>query len=199
MLVVCPASVKSQWRSEIHRFSDRDVQLVAGPAAARASQYANECFFTVCNYEQVLRDISAIERVRWDLIILNEGQRIKNWQSKTAAIVQGLKSPFALVLSGTPLENRLDELYSVVQFVDDRRLAPAFRFFNRHRVVDEKGKVLGYKNLNQLRANLAPILLRRTRAPRCSSNCRRGRRRSSASRRPTSKPNCTAPACARPR
>jgi len=68
-----------------------------------------------------------------------------------------------MVLSGTPLENRLDELYSVVQFVDDRRLPPAFRFFHRHRVVDENGRVLGYKNLDQLRENLRPILLRRTR------------------------------------
>ena len=111
----------------------------------------------------MLRDILAIERVAWDLIILDEGQRIKNWESKTARVIKGLKSPFALVLSGTPLENRLDELYSVVQFVDDRRLPPAFRFFHRHRVVDEKGRVLGYKNLDQLRANLRPILRRRTR------------------------------------
>ena len=162
VLVVCPASLKSQWRNEIHRFSDRKVQLVTGGAAERARQYDNDCFFTVCNYEQVLRDILAIERVRWDLIILDEGQRIKNWESKTARIIKGLKSPFALVLSGTPLENRLDELYSVVQFVDDRRLPPAFRFFHRHRVVDEKGKVLGYKNLDQLRENLRPILRRRT-------------------------------------
>ena len=134
----------------------------AGPPSGRR-QYDNDSFFTVCNYEQVLRDILAIERVRWDLIILDEGQRIKNWESKTARVIKGLKSPFALVLSGTPLENRLDELYSVVQFVDDRRLPPAFRFFHRHRVVDEKGKVLGYKNLDQLRENLRPILLRRTR------------------------------------
>ena len=138
------------------------MQLVTGGAAERARQYDNDSFFTVCNYEQVLRDILAIERVRWDLIILDEGQRIKNWESKTARVIKGLKSPFALVLSGTPLENRLDELYSVVQFVDDRRLPPAFRFFHRHRVVDEKGKVLGYKNLDQLRENLRPILLRRT-------------------------------------
>src|SRR5262249_14903278 len=66
-------------------------------------------------------------------------------------------------LSGTPLENRLEELYSVVQFIDDRRLGPAFRFLNRHRVVDEKGKVLGYKELDDLRKTLRPILLRRTR------------------------------------
>jgi superfamily II DNA or RNA helicase len=163
VLVVCPASLKSQWRSEIHRFSDRDCQLVLGSVATRAEQYDNDCFFTVCNYEQVLRDILAIEKVRWDLIILDEGQRIKNWEAKTSNVIKSLKSPFALVLSGTPLENRLDELYSVVQFIDDRRLAPAFRFFNRHRVTDETGKVLGYKNLGELRRTLKPILLRRTR------------------------------------
>ena len=163
VLVVCPASLKSQWRNEIHRFCDRSVQLVVGGAAERVAQYENDAFFTVCNYEQVLRDILAIERARWDLIILDEGQRIKNWESKTARVIKGLRSPYALVLSGTPLENRLDELYSVVQFVDDRRLPPAFRFFHRHRVVDEKGKVLGYKNLDQLRQRLRPILRRRTR------------------------------------
>lgn len=163
VLVICPASLKSQWRNEIHRCCERDCQLVLGSTADRASQYANESFFTVCNYEQVLRDILPIERVKWDLIILDEGQRIKNWEAKTSSVIKSLKSPFALVLSGTPLENRLDELYSVVQFIDDRRLAPAFRFFNRHRVVDEKGKVLGYKNLGELRENLRPILLRRTR------------------------------------
>ena len=163
VLVICPASLKSQWRSEIHRFCDRDVQLVGGGAAFRGEQYNNTCFFTVCNYEQVLRDILSIERVPWDLIILDEGQRIKNWESKTSNVVKSLRSRFALVLSGTPLENRLDELYSVVQFIDDRRLGPGFRFFNRYRMVDEKGKVLGYKNLGELREALKPILLRRTR------------------------------------
>ncbi len=111
----------------------------------------------------MLRDILAIEQVPWDLIILDEGQRIKNWEAKTSRVIKGLKSRFALVLSGTPLENRLDELYSVVQFIDDRRLGPGFRFFNQHRIVDEKGKVLGYKNLDELRESLRPILLRRTR------------------------------------
>ena len=97
----------------------------------------------------MLRDQAVIEPVPWDLIILDEGQRIKNWEAKTSNVIKSLRSPFALVLSGTPLENRLDELYSVVEFIDDRRLGPAFRFFNQHRVVDEKGKVLGYKNLGR--------------------------------------------------
>ncbi len=95
VLVVCPASVKSQWRSEIRRFCDKDCQLVLGSAQERASQYDNGCFFTICNYEQVLRDILAIEKAKWDLIILDEGQRIKNWETKTSRVIKGLKSPFA--------------------------------------------------------------------------------------------------------
>ncbi len=164
VLVICPTSLKSQWRAEIQKFTDRDVQLITGRLAERTGQYARETFFTIANYEQVPRDLLAIERTMWDLIILDEGQRIKNWEAKTTRIIKGLRSRFALVLSGTPLENRLEELFSVVQFVDDRRLAPAFRFFQRHRVVDEHGKVAGYKNLDGLRETLRPILLRRTRA-----------------------------------
>jgi len=163
VLVVCPASLKSQWKNEIERFCDREAQLVTGASAHRRQHYAGDCFFTICNYEQVLRDILDIEQTKWDLIILDEGQRIKNWESKTARVIKGLRSTFALVLSGTPLENRLEDLYSVVQFIDQRRLGPGFRFFNQHRVVNEKGKILGYKNLEQLRQNLKPILLRRTR------------------------------------
>ena len=163
VLVICPASLKSQWRNEIQRFCERDVQLIAGRTAERAAQYSNACFFTICNYEQVLRDIGAIEKCAWDFIVLDEGQRIKNWESKTSRVIKGLSSRFALVLSGTPLENRLDELYSIVQFIDHRRLGPGFRFFNQHQIRDEKGKVLGYKHLDELRQRLKPVLLRRTR------------------------------------
>jgi superfamily II DNA or RNA helicase len=163
VLVVCPASLKSQWRAEITRFCDRSVQLVAGKTAERAEQYDSTAFFTVANYEQVLRDYLDIERASWDLIILDEAQRIKNWEAKTTGIIKTLRSRFALVLTGTPLENRLDDLYSVVEFIDDRRLGPAYQFMHGHRVVDERGKVLGYKNLDTLRERLRPILLRRTR------------------------------------
>lgn len=163
VLVIAPASLKSQWRSEIDRFCDRRCQVVLGGAALRAEQYGRDVFFTICNYEQVLRDAKNIRLHPWDLIILDEGQRIKNWNTKTTQLVKSLKSTFALVLSGTPLENRLDDLYSIVEFVDDRHLGPAFRFYHRHRVVDEKGRVIGYKNLTELREKLSPVLLRRTR------------------------------------
>lgn len=163
VLIICPVSLKTQWKNEIRRFSGRDCQIILGSADERPALYNNPIFFTVCNYEQVLRDILSIEPVKWDQIILDEGQRIKNWEAKTTRIVKGLRSPFALVLSGTPLENRLDDLFSIVEFIDDRLLGPAFQFFNRHRITDEKGKVIGYKHLGELRKKLSPFLLRRTR------------------------------------
>ena len=164
VLVICPASLKSQWRSEVHRFSGRSVQLVMGSAEERREQYGSDRFFTVCNDEQVLRDASAIGQVPWDLIVLDEGQRIKNWESKTSAVVSSLQSPFRLVLTGTPLENRIGDLFTIVRFVDEHRLGPAHRFFHTHHVVDDDGKTLGYHRLDALRESLAPVLLRRTRA-----------------------------------
>lgn len=164
VLIVCPASLKSQWKGEIARFSGRSSQIVLGSGAERIEQYGSDTFFTICNYEQVLRDLSAIENTPWDLIILDEGQRIKNWESKTSNVIRQLESPFRLVLSGTPLENRLGELFTVTRFVDEELLGPAYRFFNQHHVVDDRGKTLGYRKLDELREKMRPILLRRTRA-----------------------------------
>lgn len=164
VLVICPATLKSQWRDEVRKFSNRSAEIVAGRNDERARQYSQGEFFTICNYEQVLRDLSLIEQVPWDLIVLDEAQRIKNWQSKTSRVVQSLRSRFALVLTGTPLENRLDELFNVVRFVDEQALGPAHEFFHRHREVDDTGRVLGFRKLDDVRARLRPVLLRRTRA-----------------------------------
>ena len=164
VLIICPTSLKSQWGNEIRRFCDRTSQQILGTASERKQQYSNESFFTICNYEQVMRDLQWIEPVKWDFIILDEGQRIKNWAAKTSQVIKTLQSRFALVLSGTPLENKLDELYSVVEFINERQLGPAFRFYNFHKVIDDRGKATGYKNLDVLRRKLDGVLLRRTRA-----------------------------------
>jgi SNF2 family DNA or RNA helicase len=112
----------------------------------------------------VVRDREAINAWTPDAIVLDEAQRIKNWESKTSKEVKKLKSRYAMVLTGTPLENKLEELYSIVQFVDERRFGPAFQFLHEHRVLDENGNLKGYRNLDKIREKLAPIFLRRTRA-----------------------------------
>jgi superfamily II DNA or RNA helicase len=164
VLVVAPASVKYQWETEIRKFSGRDVQVIEGTAAARRTQYARPTFYRLINYEVVVRDLNDLNSWQPDLIVLDEAQRIKNWETKTSRAVKRMRSRYAFVLTGTPLENKLEELFSIVSFVDDRRLGPAFQFLHDHRLLDDEGKLLGYRNLDRIREKLAPILLRRTRA-----------------------------------
>jgi len=163
VLVVAPASVKYQWKTEIEKFCDLSVQVIDGPVPQRKALYASPAFFNLSSYELVLKDIEDMHNLRPDLIILDEAQRIRNWATTTARTIKQLKSRYAFVLTGTPLENKLEELFSVVEFVDGRRLGPAFRFLHEHRVEDEDGRLQGYRGLDQIHLQLAPILLRRTR------------------------------------
>jgi SNF2 family DNA or RNA helicase len=164
VLVIAPASVKYQWEGEIRKFTDREVQVVEGLKTNRHELYSAETFYRLVNYEQVVRDLDEINGWHPDLVVLDEAQRIKNWESKTSKSVKKLRSRYAMVLTGTPLENKLEELYSIVNFVDDRRLGPAFQFLHEHRVLDEAGNLVAYRNLDKIREKLSPILLRRTRS-----------------------------------
>src|SRR5882762_8347353 len=163
VLVVAPASVKYQWKTEIEKFCELPAQVIDGLMPYRKKLYANPTFFNLTSYELVLKDIEDMHNMRPDLIILDEAQRIRNWATATARIIKQLKSRYAFVLTGTPLENKLEELYSVVEFVDGRRLGPAFRFLKEHRMESEEGKLLGYRGLEQIHKQLEPILLRRSR------------------------------------
>lgn len=163
VLVVSPASVKYQWAAEIRRFCDRSVRTVEGGKKLRDAAYADDSFFKLVNYEAILRDVAEINLWGPDLIVLDEAQRIKNWATKTARCVKSLRSRYCLVLTGTPLENKIEELYSIVEFADDRRLGPAFQFLHDHVQFDEKGKLIGYAGLDRVRDKLKPIFLRRKR------------------------------------
>jgi len=164
VLVVAPASVKYQWETEIQKYTGRPVQVVDGNATERRALYKQPTFYRLINYETVVRDRKELNAWQPDLIVLDEAQRIKNWESKTSKEVKRLESRYAVVLTGTPLENKLEELFSIVAFVDERRLGPAFQFLADHRIEDANKKLVGYRNLDLLREKLAPILLRRTRA-----------------------------------
>jgi superfamily II DNA or RNA helicase len=164
VLIICPASLKHQWAREIERFTDHGTQIIQGPAPERGVQYRREATFFIINYELILRDLSVInETLCPDLVIMDEAQRIKNWRTKIAAAVKRIPRRYAFVLSGTPLENRLEDLYSLMQVVDPKVLGPLWRYLVDFHVTDNRGKVLGYRNLSVLRKRLAPVMLRRDR------------------------------------
>jgi superfamily II DNA or RNA helicase len=163
-LIICPASLKHQWAREIERFTGQEAQIIQGPAQDRGVQYRREAAYFIVNYELILRDLSVInESLCPDLIIMDEAQRIKNWRTKIAASVKRIPSRYVFVLSGTPLENRLEDLYSLMQVIDPKVLGPLWRYLVDFHVTDERGKVLGYRNLSLLRQRLAPVMLRRDR------------------------------------
>ncbi len=162
VLVVSPTSLKHQWQSEIQKFAGREAMIVEGLQPARKKCYQADSFYKLTNYDVIYRDLDAIREWRPELIILDEAQRIKNWKTRTAQSVKKLDSEYAFVLTGTPLENRLEELHSIVEFVDRFRLGPMYRFLAEHQHVEENGRVVGYRNLAKIGQTLEPILLRRT-------------------------------------
>ena len=164
VLVVTLASLKDQWKREIERFTDEKAEVIAGPANARKRQYnEDDSLFKITNYEAVLRDVTIISRFKPDFIILDEAQRIKNFETKTAEAVKSLPRQHALVLTGTPLENKLEDVYSIVQFLDPELLSPLWKFAADHFLLSrhKKGQILGYRNLDKLHNKLKPLVIRR--------------------------------------
>ena len=164
VLVVCPTSLKHQWKNEFARFAAREAQVIHGLRAPRERQYREESFCKITHYEALARDADLIEAWAPDLVIADEAQRIKNWNTIAARALKRIASPYAVVLTGTPLENRLEELISIVQFVDRHRLGPTWRLLDEHQLRDEAGRVIGYRALDRIGQTLAPLMLRRRKA-----------------------------------
>ncbi len=165
VLVVCPASLKHQWAREVEKFTSHPVQIIQGAIENRFVQYRADALFFIVNYELTVRDLSVInDKLNPDLVILDEAQRIKNWRTKIASTIKLITSRYVFVLSGTPLENRLEDLYSLLQVVDARVLGPLWLCLLEFHVTDERGKVIGYRNLSELRRRIASVMLRRNRS-----------------------------------
>ena len=161
VLIVSPTSLKYQWKGEIEKFTDRKATVIEGLNHQRRLLYQNDAFYKLVNYELVWRDMEMIRQWAPDLIILDEAQRIKNWKTRTAKYIKQLESSFAIVLTGTPIENRIEELHSIMEFIDRHHFGPLYRFVHTHRILDENGKVVGYRNLESVRRSLPEIMIRR--------------------------------------
>jgi superfamily II DNA or RNA helicase len=164
-LIIAPASLKPQWAREWAVFSDLPIQVVDGDPEERRAFYARHREgFLIINYEQLLRDLEIVREWNPDLVVLDEAQRIKNWATKTALTVKGLAPPYRLVLTGTPMENRIDELASIVEWVDDMALEPKWRLASLHSIrADGRREVVGARNLDTIRDRLRHCMVRRVR------------------------------------
>ena len=165
VLVICPTSLKYQWQSEIVRFSGRQgknaARVINGGRAQRQKDYALDDFCKITNYEKLKPDLDLIAAWAPELVIVDEAQRVKNWNTIAARALKRIDSSYAIVLTGTPLENKLEELISIVQFVDQHRLGPTWKLLHEHQVKDEAGRVTGYTGLERIGQTLAPVMIRR--------------------------------------
>ena len=165
VLVICPTSLKYQWQSEIVRFTGRQgekaARVISGGRAQRRQDYALDDFCKITNYEKLKPDLDLIAGWAPELVIVDEAQRVKNWNTIAARALKRIDSSYAIVLTGTPLENKLEELISIVQFVDQHRLGPTWKLLHEHQVKDEAGRVTGYTGLDKIGQTLAPIMIRR--------------------------------------
>ena len=163
-LVVCPATLKSQWKKEIETFTNEKALIVSGTPKERESQYLDDrYFFFIVNYETILRDSLAINKAGIDFLILDEAQRIKNYETKTASSIKRLLAKHTLVITGTPIENRLIDIFSIVSALDPYFFGPLWEFSYQHCLFDPEktNKINGYYNLQALNVRLSEILIRR--------------------------------------
>ncbi|MCK5280645.1 MAG: DEAD/DEAH box helicase, partial [Cyclobacteriaceae bacterium] len=163
-LIVCPASIKSQWKSEIEKFSEEKAIIVEGTPYEREEIYKNtEHFFFILNYETILRDSRAINKAGFDFLILDEAQRVKNFETKTAASVKRLNTKHVLVITGTPIENKLIDIYSIMSILDPHFFGPLWEFSYQHCLFDpeKQNKINGYYDLQKLNKKLEGVLIRR--------------------------------------
>lgn len=161
--VVCPASLRGGWRDEIHSWLGEEALLLEGRRRHRAQVIATRPTWMVTHFEQVLRDREFHAAAPPDLLIIDEAQRAKGIATKTARALKSIPARHVFALTGTPLENRLEEAYSIAQLIDQRLLPPLWQVDRDNFVRQGKGRrVVMYKNLDALRSRLAPAFLRRS-------------------------------------
>ena len=161
VLVVTCASLKHQWQREIERFAGEHASVIGGGRIRRRVAFESDAPYKILNYELTWHELSQLKSLDADVVVYDEAQRAKNFRTKTAATLRAIPSRFTFVLTGTPVENRLDDLYSLLQLIDPNVLGPLWKFNLEFARQNDRGRIVGYKNLSALRGRTAPVLLRR--------------------------------------
>jgi SNF2 family DNA or RNA helicase/intein/homing endonuclease len=162
-LLVCPTSVLGNWEREVKKFGptlkvlvhhgDKRAKGKAFPAAIKGKD------LIVTSYALVFRDAKEIQGVKWQGLVLDEAQNIKNSESKQSKTVREIEASFKIALTGTPVENRLQELWSILEFLNPGYLGPRNFFQRRFAIPIEKYG--DRESLHTLRSLVRPFILRR--------------------------------------
>lgn len=168
VLLVCPTSVLSNWQREVNRFGPKLTTLVyhgdRRPKGATFAKQAQKTNLIITSYTLVYRDLKELQRSEWQGIVLDEAQNIKNSDAKQSKAVRELESDFRIALTGTPVENRLSELWSIMDFLNPGYLGPK-NFFQR-RFATPIERYGDTDSLRTLRGLVQPFILRRLKTDR---------------------------------
>ncbi|HEX3719384.1 MAG TPA: DEAD/DEAH box helicase [Verrucomicrobiae bacterium] len=162
-LVICPASVLHNWRREASRFTPGLKVLVLESGAARHNlrKQIPEHDLIVTNYALLRRDLEALQRFSFRVVVLDEAQFIKNPDAQITISVKQLKAEQHLALTGTPLENRLLDLWSIIDFVQPGYLGTQQKFREKYEMRGENAEDEQRIARRRLSAKMRPLMLRR--------------------------------------
>ncbi len=164
-LVICPASLKYQWANEIEKFTDLSCTVVDGTKQKRAELYKQDTFFVIINYELLLKDLDEIVAIYPDIIVCDEIHKISNYKSQTSKSILKLDAPYKWGLTGTPLQNKPEEIFSIMSFLQPNILGNFWNFRRRYiKIGSAYGREnvpIGVQNLPELHAKVSPFMLRR--------------------------------------
>ncbi|RMH12111.1 MAG: ATP-dependent helicase [Planctomycetota bacterium] len=165
-LLVAPMSVVGNWMHEIKRFSPQLKMLVHHGLDRLTDdafvEQASRCDIVITTYALAHRDRETLERVQWGRIVLDEAQYVKNPAAKQSQAVRGFTADRRVALTGTPVENRLSELWSIMDFLNPGYLGPSASFRKRFSVPIERYR--DQVRSEQLRGLVQPFILRRVKS-----------------------------------
>lgn len=164
VLIVCPTSLLYNWKEEFHRFNPKVKTLVVDGIPNQRKKLIGDLKkydVIITSYSLLQKDIEAYQATTFSYAILDEAQHIKNRGTRNAKSVKMIKSDHRLILSGTPIENSLDELWSLFDFLMPGFLSSYERFTEKYIRVQGDEQT---KNLQYLRKKVAPFVMRRMKA-----------------------------------
>lgn len=181
-LIVCPASLKYNWESEIKKFTKESVLVINGTKEEREKQWIAEgYFFKIANYECVMNDLyyeidKKKKRQRPDnriscadfilnnyfsMIVCDEVHYLKSHDAFRTRAIKKFKCKYRLGLTGTPIDGRLEELHSIFEFIKPGLFPSKSRFIEKYAITDYWGAIKGYKNIDEVKSKILPFYVRR--------------------------------------